>query len=178
MGGRKGGGRERDWVQCGAGTDSRRYHGNHIPPPPASLLTALPLDLARSASLLLSLLFKKIIVFLFVRTYTLLVALDLINHLPQRVQARRCKGSAQNRVCSPASSCTDGHILFSLRLVYFLLSIFTPPSRPPLLASVEQHASLMPPLVIAILPTHRAPFFPPHLTYGDFERVYQGGGEA
>lgn len=45
-------------------------------------------------------------------------------------------------------SSAHGHI--SLASLYFLLSIFTPPS-------VQHHASVMPPLVIAFLPTHRVP---------------------
>lgn len=50
-------------------------------------------------------------------------------------------------------SSAHGHIslvLFFAASLYFLLSIFTPPS-------VQHHASVMPPLVIAFLPTHRAP---------------------
>jgi len=41
-------------------------------------------------------------------------------------------------------------LLFSQHLSVFFLSIFTSPS-------VQHHASVMPPLVIAFLPTHRAP---------------------
>lgn len=56
-------------------------------------------------------------------------------------------------------SSAHGHISLALLCLffssfgaslYFLLSIFTPPS-------VQHHASVMPPLVIAFLPTHRAP---------------------
>lgn len=51
---------------------------------------------------------------------------------------------------SLALLCLFSFFSSSAASLYFLLSIFTPPS-------VQHHASVMPPLVIAFLPTHRAP---------------------
>lgn len=127
---------------------SARCHGNHIPPPPASLQTALSLFYCLSISLSSpSMLFIPLLICVSVSLYffrfysrrTRPWRRTLSRHIGFDAVRSLCQGEW---VIAPfiVHSSAHGHI--SIALFSQHLSIFTPPS-------VQQRASAMPPLVIA-----------------------------